>query len=520
VPPAATPSGTMSETDTHPYSGSTSQKAPMTDAHERRNAWQRLARWQLPPGRVPRWLRGVRARLVAAYLVTAAVLAVGGVLLLTISLRHGLQANVDAGLQTRASALAADITAGNIDHVDPAPTIATSSSQALDVTTFTAVITPAGGLVDAQPSRLPASPVIGRPTAERRLVSAAFGGAPFRILTIPVHRADGVWLVVAGQSLEAANETNAQIRLALTVATPILLVLVGLGAWVLSGAALRPVDRMRADVQRLSDISGHARITEPDTGDGLDRLAKTFNQLLDRLHHSLDQQRALVADAGHELRTPLAVLRTELETAVRPTRTRDDLIDSIEHAQVEVARLAELAENLLLLAQADAGRTLVVHEYAEIGEIVGAALAAHRARADARSITIDVHDVEPVLADIDLVALRRILDNLLANAVRHAPDNGHIWLMAKAAGEPAPTTLHVEVRDDGAGFPTDYLGRAFGRFSRPDQGRSRAGSSNGTGLGLAVVKSLAEAMGGRASATNRPDGGAIVRIELPIRAEG
>jgi hypothetical protein len=459
----------------------------------------------------------VRARLLITYVAAAAVLAVGGTVLFTVSLQHGLKANVDAGLQTRAGALAADIAAGNVDHVDPAPTIGTPAQATGEVTTFTAVIDPSGRLVDAQPNRLPASPVFGHPGSAPHLSSVQFGQQPFRILTIPVHRSDGTWLAIAGQSLEAANETNAQIRRDLTIATPILLILAAIGAWLLSGAALRPVDRMRSDVQRLSDTSGRARITEPDTRDGLDRLAKTFNQLLDRLHHSLDQQRALVADAGHELRTPLAVLRTELETAIRPSRTREDLVDSIEHAQVEVARLAELAEDLLLLAQADSGHPLVRRELTDVGEIVNASVSAHRGRADSRSITVDTTDVEPVFADIDPSALRRILDNLLANALRHAPDNGHVWLTATSVGGPPPTELHVSVRDDGPGFPINYLDRAFDRFSRPDSGRSRVTAASGTGLGLAVVGALANAMDGDASVTNHPGGGAVVDIRLPLR---
>jgi two-component system, OmpR family, sensor kinase len=475
----------------------------------------------LPSRRWPRrrWLRGVRARLVVTYLAAASVLAVAGTILFTVILRLGLQDNIDAGLQTRADAIATDVAAGNVEHGNPAPTVGKPSRATEDLTAFTAVIDPTGRLVEAQPSRLPASLAIAHPTSAQQFRSAQFDGSPYRILTLPVRRSGGIWLVVAGQNLEPARDTNAQIRRALTVVVPILLAMVGVGAWLLSGAALRPVDRMRSDAQRLSDTNARGRISEPGTRDGLDRLAKTFNQLLDGLHHSLDQQRALVADAGHELRTPLAVLRTELETAVRPNRTRDDLVDSIEHAQVEVARLADLAEDLLLLAQADSGRPIVVPELTEVRQILDAAVAAHQGRAAAKSISIDVLDSEPVLADVDPSALRRIIDNLLTNAVRHAPENGHIWLSTEIVGGPSGSSVRLSVRDDGPGFPADYLDHAFERFSRPDMARSRAESSSGTGLGLAVVRSLATAMGGTASASNHPQGGAVVQIELPLRSD-
>ncbi len=462
-----------------------------------------------------RWLRGVRARLVVTYLAAAALLAVGGTILFTISLRHGLQANVDAGLQTRAGARAADVAAGNIEHADPGPIVGGTARVAEDVSTFTAVIDPSGRVVDAQPNRLPASPVVARSTSEQQLISRQFGGTPFRILTLPVRRADGIWLVVAGQSLEAANETNAQIRRDLAIAIPVLLVLAGIGAWLLSGAALRPVDRMRADAQQLSETTSRGALTEPCTGDSLDRLAKTFNRLLHRLHDSMDQQRALVADAGHELRTPLAVLRTELETAVWPSRTRADLVDSIEHAQSEVTRLAELAEDLLLLAQADEGQSILVRELTDISDVIEDSVAAHRVRAKTKAIDLNVHLSAPVVADLDPTGLRRILDNLLTNAIRHTPERGHVWLTVESIDSFTPL-LRITVRDDGPGFPTDYLPHAFDRFSRPDQGRSRIHSSAGTGLGLAVVKSLTSLMDGEATASNHPLGGAVVQIDIPL----
>lgn len=469
-----------------------------------------------PVQRRSRWLRGVRARLVITYLAAAAVLATGGTILFTVSLQRGLQANVDAGLQTRASALAADVAAGNVDHVDPGPVVDGTARVSEDVSSFTAVVDPSGRVVYAQPNRLPASPVTARPGPSPRLVSRDFAGAPFRILTIPVRRTDGTWLVVTGQSLESANETNANIRRDLTIAIPILLALAGLGAWLLSGAALRPVDRMRADAQRLSETSDRGALTEPHTRDSLDRLAKTFNQLLHRLHDSLDQQRSLVADAGHELRTPLAVLRLELETAVRPSRTRDDLVDSIEHAQSEVTRLTELAEDLLLLAQADEAHPILVPELTDIGDVIDSSVAAHRARAETKAIDLNVHLDAPVVANLDPTALRRILDNLLTNAVRHAPEGGHVWLAAECLGDSSTPLLSLTVRDDGSGFPDGYLPHAFDRFSRPDQGRSRIQSAAGTGLGLAVVKSLTTLMHGEAMAFNHSDGGAVVQIDIPI----
>lgn len=470
------------------------------------------------PRRRPRlWPRGVRARLVAAYLLAAAVLAVAGALILTITLANGLRANVDAGLHTRADALAAEVAAGTIEHRDPGPSV-TDGALEEDVTTFTAVLDPTGTLVDAQPARLPASPSVVRPASDPVLTSTQYAGIPFRILIIPVHRSDGTWHVVAGQSLEAANEANSGVRRALLVATPILLLLVGFGAWLVSGSALKPVEQMRADAQRLSEQDGKGRLTEPGTADSLARLARTFNQLLDRLHNSLDRQQGLIADAGHELRTPLAVLQTELETADRTGRTRADLSDSISHAHLEVQRLSALSEDLLLLAQTDSSAAVLAVELTDIGVLLDDTVAAHHAVAAARSVSLHASHPPALLAEVDPAALRRVLDNLLTNALRHARAN--VWLEADRESAPAAGELvMLRVRDDGPGFPPDFLPHVFDRFTRADQHRSRADPTTGTGLGLAVVQSLVTAHHGEVSAANRHNGGAEVTIRLPTQSD-
>jgi len=307
-------------------------------------------------------LRGVRARLAATYLAAAIVLAAAGVALFSIFFERGLLANVDNSLGSRADATAAEVvSSGFPDAPQRPPTVRRRPVAKLNA--ITAIYSPTGRLVEAQPAVLPGAPLSTQqrlhPATVRSIRTVSYDGDSFRLLTDPLARPDGVWQIVVADNLDTVTNATDQLRRVLFVAAPVLLALVTLGAWLVSGSALRPVDRMRADAEALSAHDDGSRITEPPTTDSLNRLARTFNALLDRLRVSLDQQRTLVADAGHELRTPLAVLQTELETAIRPNRTRQDLVESITHAQDEVARLAALANDLLFLAEADGGHPML-----------------------------------------------------------------------------------------------------------------------------------------------------------------
>jgi signal transduction histidine kinase len=474
------------------------------------------------PDRFLGWLRGVRGRLVATYVLSAALLAVAGVALFTFVLDRGLLANVDTGLRSRAATLVSDVRDSNIEQVGPSPTTRPAARQGVDA--FTAVFAPGGRLVAAQPAQLPAQPLTAQqlrtPPTMTSVHTTDYGGQSFRVLIQPVTRSDGVWTVVAATSLNAAHDASAQVRHALYVAVPVLLILVGVGAWLLSGAALKPVDRMRTDAQNLSEHDTGERLTEPATRDSLNGLARTFNALLDRLHRTLDSQRSLVADAGHELRTPLAVLQTELETAVRPNRTRADLVDSINHARAEVTRLAMLSEDLLLLAQADGGQPIVRRELTDVGELIDGVVRAHHESMSSRSVTVTISRPAALIAEIDPVALRRILDNLLSNATRYTPVGGALDVRAAVTtvtGDAAPATeLSVSISDTGPGFAPELLPHLFERFTRGDSGRGRDGATSGTGLGLAIVDALVGGHGGTVTAENRPDGGAVVNVRLPL----
>jgi signal transduction histidine kinase len=240
-----------------------------------------------------------------------------------------------------------------------------------------------------------------------------------------------------------------------------------------------------------------------------------MNDLLTRLQGALARERAFVADAGHELRTPLAVLRTELELADRPQRSLDDLREAIRNAAIETDRLARLSEQLLFLARRDDERGRRVRDVEPLMPLLRRSAEAFRARAADRDVTLDVSGDDGIAAPFEPDDVRRAIDNLLDNALRFAPAGSGVRVYARRDR----SHVAIEVLDEGPGFTDEFLPHAFERFRRSDDARSR--TEGGSGLGLAIVLAVAREHGGTASAANRPEGGAIVRFQLPAdRADG
>ena len=247
----------------------------------------------------------------------------------------------------------------------------------------------------------------------------------------------------------------------------------------------------------------------PRTKDEIAALAGTMNNLLSRLRRALDTERAFVADASHELRSPLAILRGELELAARPGRSHAELTAAVHTAAEEADRLTRITNDLLVLARGDAGRLELRIVETDIRDLLGRSAALAAPRLDAAGVTCRVDVPAGIRAEVDPDRFRQAVDNLLANAARFAPAGSVIVVTAREDGP----DLRIEVSDDGPGFPDAFLPHAFERFRRPDGGRSR--DDGGAGLGLAIVQAICAAHGGRATAGNKPAGGAIVSLRFP-----
>jgi two-component system OmpR family sensor kinase len=317
-------------------------------------------------------------------------------------------------------------------------------------------------------------------------------------------------VLVVGVSLADRDHALGTLRGLMFVGGPIGLFLACLAGYGLAARALAPVERMRRRAARIGGSIGgsdyHARLPLPEAQDEIHRLGETLNAMLARLEELVARERALVAGASHELRTPLTILLLELgETLSSDDRTREELMATIRSVSEEVGRLASLAEDLLVVARADQGRLPIAMERVEVHGILRP-LAERYAQLDGivgRSVVVD--QSEPIIVEADVGRIHQALANMVDNALRYG--EGQVRLRASEHGE----CIELHVIDEGQGFPPDFLARAFERFSRADPARQRGG----VGLGLSIVRAIAEAHGGRADAENRATGGAHVWLTLP-----
>jgi two-component system OmpR family sensor kinase len=442
----------------------------------------------------------LRVRLALLFAGCAAcAIAVAGVAFVFL-LRAGVDASLDPGLRARVRAVADELSSGDGFRAGPADQLL--QIRAADGTVLAASPRAAGlTLLDAAQRRRAAAgevSFVGTVAGDRTRVLATtmrIGGRPL--------------LVVVGTGTDVSDAAVARARAALLLGGPPAVALVGAGAWLLAGAALRPVERLRREAAAISDRDTGRRLPVPATQDEIAALAVTLNGLLARLQDALQRERAFVADAGHELRTPLAILRTELELAARPGRSAESLRSAVEAAGEETDRLIRLAEDLLLLARADSGQPFVRVVDVRLAELLAAAADGAGSRAAAKDVTMGVRCAGELTVAADADRLRQAIDNLLDNAVRHT---GHGSMVDIAASATSRGSVLIEVLDRGPGFPPAFLPRAFERFQRAEAARPR--DSGGTGLGLAIVRAIILAHGGTVVVGNRPDGGAVVGIEL------
>jgi signal transduction histidine kinase len=399
------------------------------------------------------------------------------------SLAGELNAAVNTGLRQRAADVAADLDLAN----DPFAQVLAGR----EVVGHSPALRSRGPVLTAAETRRAVARA-PRPTLIDRAVPGL--GRRSRLLVAPRTPA-GTTLVVIGTSLDATVRAQHRLRIFLAVGSPGLLGLLAGAGWLLAGAALRPVRRMTEEAATISLDSTGRRLAQPDGDDEVALLGRTLNGMLDRIELAVAHERRFLDDASHEMRTPIAILRGELELALLDAETeaaRASLTSALEEAE----RLGHMAEDLLLLARADAGKvTIPADSPVTVGAIVERVGPEVRVEGDG-AVAVEASVVEQIVA------------NLVGNARRFARDEIVVQVRPGADGY-----LAIEVSDDGPGFDPDVLDRAFDRFVRS--------GGTGAGLGLAIVAALVHGLDGEVGVRNGPPlGGATVWVTLPSAASG
>ena len=334
-----------------------------------------------------------------------------------------------------------------------------------------------------------------------------------RRVTIP----PGVeYVIVVGSSLEPTDEELESLRGILAYLVPLSLVVAGIGGWFLAGRSLSPVVAMADRARKIGVESLNARLPVANPRDELGLLAGTFNELLARLETSVEQQRQFMADASHELRTPVTIARTAARVALQqPTRTESEYRETIEIVEQETIRLSRIVDDMFTLTRADAGNYPVRTTPMYLDEVVDEVVRAARVVATTRDVSITVECVQSAAFAGDEELIRRLIVNVLDNAIRYSPAKGTVRVALDRGGD----VYAVSVSDQGPGIAAEAQSRIFERFYRVDTARTHDGASDGgAGLGLALARWIAKAHGGdvKLVASSRLGSTFVITLPSPV----
>ena len=333
-----------------------------------------------------------------------------------------------------------------------------------------------------------------------------------RLITWPARDEDGeLFFVVVGQSLRDVQRAQKQLIILLAIANPLALLLSSLGGLWLASRALSPVDRLTRAAERIGRGNLSERVEEHGSQDEIGRLAATFNQMIGRLEQAFERERRFTADASHELKTPLAVLRGDIEVALRRERTPDEYQRVLHSSLEEIARLTKLTEDLLTLARSDAGESVLDLQEVELDRLASEACAYITPLAETAGVTLNYDaPTSPVVVKGDEKRLKQLLVNLLDNAIKYTPAGGAARLTISIDG---PSAV-IEVSDTGRGIPASALPHVFDRFYR--QTDPRDSRVTGFGLGLAISKWIMDAHGGSIEVDSQEGQGSRFTVRLTL----
>ncbi|MGH9757657.1 MAG: sensor histidine kinase [Candidatus Acidiferrales bacterium] len=455
----------------------------------------------------------IRVRLTAWYsIILALSLAVfGGVAFL--AMRHSIHATVDAGLRQRIegvrSIIAEDEPQGLAALQDEFREYARGEGSHVKLRVASA----SGTLIFATQGMEQLTE-----RARRKKISRPFSdeieGEHYRALTENLDVAGVRYAAEVAVSTGDFDEVLMRFALVLLLAAPAFLLLAALGGYWMSRRALVPVDEITRAARSISAQNLSMRLAVPRTGDELERLASTLNEMLERLDAAFHRVMQFTADASHELRTPVSVIRTGAELTLRKPRSEDEYREALSQILQESEKVSQLIEQLMDLARADSGAVALPLARMELSECLRRSIDQARILAAARQISISESITpEPLWVGGDAVSLERLFLILLDNAVKYTPEGGRIEVDLHRAGR----TAVAAVRDTGIGIDAEDIPHIFERFFRADKARSR--ESGGTGLGLAIGRWIAEAHGGEIRVKSEIGKGACFEVRLSMDLE-
>ena len=338
-----------------------------------------------------------------------------------------------------------------------------------------------------------------------------FGRTPLRLYARSVAAQGHTFNVQVAEDMDDYFEATARYELLMVVGIPVLLALAALVGYLISRRALAPVDQITRAAQNISPNDLTGRLTLPGTGDELERLAETLNSMLQRIEGAFHRITQFTADASHELRTPVALIRTRAEISLRKSRNDDEYRAALQEILNEAEHMSSLIENLMLLARADLGAQSLTLKRTDLCEIARRASAQGRILADARQQrwSQSIPD-SPLWINGDGESVGRLFLILIDNAVKYTPVYGSVALQVTQSNG----NVHVEVSDTGIGIAEKDLPRVFERFYRADAARSR--DSGGAGLGLAIGQWIVNAHDGEITARSSVRGGSRFCVSFPL----
>ena len=453
----------------------------------------------------------IRARLTVWYVVLLAMIVGGVGAFLVLRLRADLTDSVDGALSPAADQIALGFRAeGRPEAHDVSATVLSgdrAASQVLDG---------GGRIVASYGDAVSRRPILGAAELQRVLRGARVertadlgpGEARFRLAARSIVRGGRSYAVVATQSMVGVDRSVHRLLVLLLIAGPAALLATAAGGWWLARRALAPVQRLTTQAQDIGMQRLDERLAVPPTRDELARLATTLNTMLARIEHGVDEQQRLIADASHELRSPLAAMRTELDVSLRADALPPAARAVVESTRDEVDRLSRMVDDLLTLAGADEGGLDAALETVDLMDVAAAVVGALEPLARSRSIGLRLEGA-PAPGRADGRLLRQALGNLVDNAIKYSPPGATVLVRTAADGD----ETWVRVEDDGPGVPPELRERVFDRFFRLDASRTRA--TGGSGLGLAIAREIARAHHGRVWVEPRPGGGSAFCLTVP-----